>query len=190
VILGSYSGNHVWLPISAQNDYALLGRVVWAESDNGQYNGFQTQAYFDEKAAVAVSIVNRVDILNYKILISNGSGGYISPATLGWGPARHPFTQVLNQTNQYASVSNGDVTPAFQNRMNKVLAGDINAKDCVSLVNSYQKELTLWNISFSIHLGLRARQPAFITGLQQDVLNPILEHLSPLTISLEFPHAA
>ncbi len=66
--------------INANNDAGLLSRVVWAESDNGAYNGFQTQDYFDEKAAVAVSIVDRVDILNYKILISNGRGGYINPA--------------------------------------------------------------------------------------------------------------
>ena len=40
--------------INANDDAGLLARVVWAESDNGAYNGLQTQNYFDEKAAVAV----------------------------------------------------------------------------------------------------------------------------------------
>lgn len=109
----------------------LLARVVWAESDNGAYNGFQTQAYFDEKAAVAVSIVNRVDILNYKILISNGSGGYINPGTLGWGPVNGTLSQVLSQPRQYASVSGGDITQAFRNSMNKVLNEDATSTDCI-----------------------------------------------------------
>ena len=50
--------------ILASDNQGLLGRVIFAESDNGADNGFQTQAYFDEKAAVADSIVARMDILN------------------------------------------------------------------------------------------------------------------------------
>jgi hypothetical protein len=62
----TFTGKSFGSEITAKNDAALLGRVDWAESDGGQYNGFQTQNYFDEKPAVAVSIVNRMDILNYQ----------------------------------------------------------------------------------------------------------------------------
>jgi RHS repeat-associated protein len=134
----TFTGKTFGSEITAKNDAALLGRVDWAESDGGQYNGFQTQNYFDEKAAVAVSIVNRMDILNYKILVSNGNGGYINPGTLGWGPVNATLTQVLSAPGQYASVRGGDLMAAFQTSMNKVLAEDATSHDCVSLVNSYQ----------------------------------------------------
>ena len=135
------SGKTFGTEILAKNDVALLGRVDWAESDGGQYNGFQTQDYFDEKAAVAVSIVNRVDILNYKILISNGSGGYLNPGALGWGPVNATLTQVLNQPGQYSTVSAGNIDAAFQKQLNTVLAEDATSQDCISLINSYQAGL-------------------------------------------------
>jgi RHS repeat-associated protein len=124
--------------MNADDDVGLLARVVWAESDNGAYNGFQTQAYFDEKAAVAVSIVNRVDILNYKILVSDGRGGYINPGVLGWGPVNATLSQVLSQPGQYASIINGDISQAFRNSLNKVLNEDATSTDCIALINSWQ----------------------------------------------------
>jgi len=127
--------------INAKGDVGLLARVVWAESDNGAYNGFQTQNYFDEKAAVAVSIVNRVDILNNKILISNGRSGYVDPGTLGWGPVGASLSQVLNQPGQYASVSGGDINQAFRNSLDKVLNEDATSMDCIAAINSWQAAL-------------------------------------------------
>ncbi len=137
----SDSGKTLGTEILANNDAALLGRVDWAESDGGQANGFQTQDYFDEKEAVAVSIMNRVDILNYRILISNGSGGYLNPVSLGWGPVNASLTQVLDQAGQYASVSGGNIDAAFQKKLTTVLSEDATSHDCINLANSYQAGL-------------------------------------------------
>lgn len=168
----TFTGKTFGSEITANNDAALLGRVDWAESDGGQYNGFQTQNYFDEKAAVAVSIVNRMDILNYKILISNGNGGYINPGTLGWGPVNATLTQVLDAPGQYASVSGGNITAAFQTSMNKVLAEDATSQDCVSLVNSYQAGVYALDHILADPFGSQGVTTSFHHGTMTGSLEP------------------
>ncbi len=45
---------------------------------------------------------------------------------------------MLSQPGQYASVSNGDITQAFRNSMNKVLNEDATSTDCEALINFWQ----------------------------------------------------
>jgi RHS repeat-associated protein len=124
--------------IRKKDDAGLLARVVFAEADNGAFNGFQTQDYFDEKTAVAVSIVNRIDILNYRILIIDGKGDYLDPGLLGWGKRNGSLTDVLNARGQYQSVSNGDITAAFSKSLDAALNSDAGSKECANLANDYQ----------------------------------------------------
>ncbi len=87
-LIGFYEGPGATDPtlgdlINSNDDTGLLGRVVYAESDWGQWNAPGSLDNINEKDAIALSIENRVDILDGRIKIQGVSG----VSSLGWGPA-------------------------------------------------------------------------------------------------------
>ncbi len=89
----------------------LFASVVWAEVGLDGRGSILTANYFKEREAIAMSILNRVAILNGRLRIT----GYTA-ASLDWGPVGASVRNVLGWVGahgaQYATVQGGPQNPS------------------------------------------------------------------------------
>ncbi len=116
--------------ILAPGNQGLLARVVYAESSATN----PTSAYnLEEKGAIAVSILDRLGILDGTIPLPPG---YPPPQSLGWGPVNANLEQVLTAPGpQYASVNSatGDIQGSILARLQNELNSDWQSDTCANI---------------------------------------------------------
>ena len=108
--------------VTGGGNLALLSDVVWAES-NHTWATQGSKAYDDEMAAIAMTVINRYNILNGYLSVT----GVSNPSTLGWGPNYASISQIIGWNNQFSTItggpSNPQLTGSLQSTLDSVLSG-------------------------------------------------------------------
>jgi RHS repeat-associated protein len=119
--------------VTANSDFGILRRLVRAES-NHTWSAQGTRNWFDERDAIAWSVVDRWKIVNGYL----SGRGVSDPATLGCGKDGASITQIIGQPGfQYSTVTRAGGTARLRTDLQStpadVLDGDPTAGDSVTL---------------------------------------------------------
>jgi len=180
------SGKSLRSLLDTSTESGLFAAVLHAEAGNEGRGQLLTDDYFNERDAIASSILNRWRILNGAIKFADGT------IPRGWGPIDATISQVLGAANQYASVTGGPGKPTLADptKLNSALdeEQDVGRPDYQftyqgGLIKMSARCVNVWQTTVVAyeHLSGQGRDPFAEIGLVTSF------HKGSATTSLEPP---
>jgi hypothetical protein len=115
--------------VGGGSETGLLAQVVWAESYGGA-GGHQDSQWLDEKASIAMTVMNREALLNGKIVVLDADGHIIPATQIVNGSMGADIKGVIGASGAFSVITGGPTAPrltsGFQTTLEVLLDEDIS----------------------------------------------------------------